>query len=168
MALNGRFGLICNRVDNSRVCRFSDSSETEEDILLRDQRLQEKNKTNRRLNNLSKGVRRELNEREWASVYLEHLAGRVNEDAEVRIEFHNMPDTGSLSVDDNRDLYASGDAEELHEQKSRATTDLQLSILQQRRRDAKIGQERAWRTLECLAHKLALGIWLFYNLFSLG
>lgn len=126
--------------------------------------MQETNKINGRLNDLSKDVMRELFERKYASVYLQHLVGRVNKYAEVTI---NSTTFRALLVDDSRDPSAGGD-EELHEQNPRITTDLRLSILEQRRKDAKIGQGRAWRTLECLTHTLALGIWLFHNLFSLG
>lgn len=123
MALIGRFSVICNRPDRS------------------DQRLQETNKINHRLNNLSKDVRRELNKREWVA----------------------------LSVDNNRNPSADED-EALHEQMFRVPTgfDSQVSILEQRKKDAKIKQESAWRTCECLAYTLVQGNSLFDNLFFSG
>ncbi|KAF7551837.1 hypothetical protein G7046_g7602 [Stylonectria norvegica] len=132
----------------------------------------EKRKTIRReLNAKSEEVREEIETRLWASMYLQYLVKRINatervridlsdrdrieSSDRVRIESSDLPDIQSLRVSDEGHSPSVDDARGRFQE---LPLEIQRYVLEQRRKDARIGTEATWVTLDMLIHQLTSGI----------
>jgi hypothetical protein len=155
MPPNGAFDLWYNRPHNKLAIRRS--GETDDDFRHRSQSLQEKNRLNDRLNIKSKEVGKALDERLWASMYLKYLVERVNYAGMVYIHFSDLPDISHLSIQDS-ESYAAASVELSTQPHFKVSTECHIEVLEQRRRDAQIGTEIVWSTLDSLTHALMSGM----------
>jgi hypothetical protein len=156
MAPNGEFDLWYSRPTTDEAVRLAGSDETDESFNDRRQFIQERNKVNSLLNIKSKQVGEGIHNRLWTSMYLQYLVKQVNNTSEVKIVFSDQPDIGSLSMDD-RELHSSTSAEAFAPQLCELPLEFQISLLEQRQRDACIGTEVSWATLRNLTSALTSG-----------
>lgn len=156
MALNGEFDLWYSRPTRDEAVRLDGSDETDESFNDRRQCIQERNKVNSLLNIKSKQVGEGIHNRLWPSMYLQYLVKQVNNKSEVKIVFSDLPDIGHLSTND-REVYSSASAEVFDAHLSELSLELQINLLEQRQRDACIGTEVAWATLNYLTRALTTG-----------
>lgn len=144
-----QFGLSCNPSRATRrVPIHIKTIESNEAFSQREQRYDQENKDNARLNAKKLVVIKELAERRWAQMYFQHLAHRVKQTDMVRIQFSDLPPIASLSV---HDLESSSPL------MYHASVEQHIEVLEQRRRDAQIGKETSWDALNTLASGLTSG-----------
>ncbi|CAG9953431.1 unnamed protein product [Clonostachys rosea f. rosea IK726] len=94
---------ICTMVRSSpnwEPVRLVDDSESDESFRQRQSEAKEEKKANRRLNELNKTVREEIDTRLWATMYLQYLMKRIHTAAPVHIEFTDLPNIKNLSLSD--------------------------------------------------------------------
>ena len=140
-----------------QAVRLSGSGETDEDFHHRSQSLQEENRLNDRLNIKSKEVRKALDERLWASMYLRYLVEQVSYAGTVYIHFSDLPDIAHLSIQDS-ESYAVASVKPSTQPHFKVSTECYIEVLDQRQRDAQIGTEIVWSALDSLTHALTSGI----------
>ena len=165
MQKDNKFGLLYNRAWRIYAVRFRGSDETDEDFSARDLRTRTTAQQNKELNDLSRDVGEALNEREWPSMYLKHFIQRIEAETEAQIDLRGSLkktkhlENGSLQVSDE----AVSTIDHL------AIIEVSPALLEQRKLDAQIGQERAWNSVDSLIDTLIRGIHpdrpRFYRLF---
>lgn len=156
MHLHGKFGLRYNRPTTRVPVRIVDSTETDEDFAARQKEAGKEHVVNRRLNNISKRVREEIDTRLWAAMYLQYLTGRIYVTDLVRIRLSDLPDLQNLSLSDEG-LSLSPSGEHVEQPFEHLAVELQIQILEQRLGDACIGTEALWTTLNQLICQLTSG-----------
>jgi hypothetical protein len=145
------------------------NNKTDESFQRLQQHRREQNEANSRLNNKSKEVGEEIHKGLWASMYQQYLITRINDTREAKIAFsvvfaEDMPDITHLSVNDNEDASSSTNGD-LSSTSMHAfvtpfdplSTDLQLDILEQRKRDARISTKATLDNVNSLIDVLTLG-----------
>ena len=147
------FDLICNRPEGASAYRFDESDETDEAFNQRQQRCDKTNKDNALLNAKSEAVKKELTERRWAMMYLQHLLNRVKRADRVMIEFSDLPSITDLSLHDPKSSSSISSPLLMY----KTSVKQHSEVLEQRKRDAHIGTEISWTSLKILALKLTSG-----------
>lgn len=162
-----QLGLRCDRKEQKFCCDlYPSSSNASRSFDFEGERLrrleQEKNdeqkvKENALLNQKSRVVMDEIGERRWVPMYSRHLVGRIKETDRLEIVFSkdsNLSKMASLSLQEPEDSSATCDAQPpMYE----SSTKQHLEVLERRRKDAQIGKNEAWATLNALELYLTSG-----------
>jgi hypothetical protein len=151
-----KYGLRYNRPTRRQPFPFEDSSETIEIFTQRKNENREEMAANRRLNDISKQVREEIDTRLWATMYFQYLIERIHTTALVHIDFSDLPNLENLSLSDENPS-PSPRGELIQQPFEDLSLDLQIQILNRRLLDACIGAEAIWATLNELVGKLTSG-----------
>lgn len=117
----------------------------------------EEKSANHRLNNLNKEVREEIDTRLWATMYLNHFVKRIYTPAIVTIELNDLPNISQLSLK-GEPLTTTSPEREHKPPFDESPLDLQVEVLKQRLRDAHIGVDAIWATLDNLINTLTSGM----------
>lgn len=155
MPSHGKFGLWHNRPTNRELVRFDDDSESDESFCQRRNKANAEKTANHRLNELNRKVREEIDTRLWATMYLQYVVKRVHNTAPVHIEFTNLPNIANLSLSDKAP--APSIKEPLDPPFQDLSLEFQLQILERRLKDARLGVEAIWTTLNELTFMLTSG-----------
>jgi hypothetical protein len=149
----------------TKAVRFSGSNETDEMLLQREQRYpeedrqrDEQSKINEILNKKSRQVGEEIHKRLWPLIYLQYLINRISDTRQVKIDFDNLPDIESLSVSGSQDPSSASTKAVDNTPFDKLSINIQMDILEQRQKDARIGMQAAWASLSRLIDLLTSGI----------
>ncbi|KAL2208258.1 hypothetical protein CC79DRAFT_1334029 [Sarocladium strictum] len=138
----------------SSLLRMADSNETDESFHERKREHNELKAINRRLNNLNTEVRELIDTRLWATMYLNYFITRIHTTTTADIEFNDLPKLGKLSVKDEPLPTPPSLKEKYEPPFHEESLELQVQILKQRLKDAHIGVDAIWATLEDLINTL--------------
>lgn len=151
MPADEKFELRCNRSKETGIAtRIIDSDETKEEFLQRELHCNQEIVDHERLDSKSKAIIDVLNERRWTLMYLQHLATRVGQTDTVEINFSDLPDLAALSLNNPQNALPPSLV-------YKPSLEAHIKVLEQRRIDARIGNEAGWAALNTLALGLASG-----------